>query len=227
MHEIPFGAIDRPERQEFPAQNWIDYSDGAHGLSLINQGLPGNNVTDGKLMLSLMRSARLISYGFIGGYEPGVGSDTGLGLGKTYKLNYAVIPHAGDWRSGRPWRAGLEFNNPLIVRTVAPHPGELPAKWGLVEVPGADVVVSALKPSKAGGAVLRVYEAAGQPSPSVRANWNTNIGDVHEVNLIEDPGRSIAAQRRSFEFDLKPYEIKTFRVHLETQTAEAVPTARH
>jgi alpha-mannosidase len=227
MHEIPFGAIERPERQEFPAQNWIDYSDGAHGLSLINQGLPGNNVTDGKLMLSLMRSARLISYGFIGGYEPGVGSDTGLGLGKTYKLNYAVIPHAGDWRSGRPWRAGLEFNNPLIVRTVAPHPGELPAKWGLVEVPGADVVVSALKPSKAGGAVLRVYEAAGQPSPSVRANWNTNIGDVHEVNLIEDPGRSIAAQRRSFEFDLKPYEIKTFRVHLETQTAEAVPTARH
>ncbi len=101
MEEIPFGAIERPERQEFPAQNWIDYGDGAHGLSLINQGLPGNNVADGELMLSLMRSARLISYGFSGGYEPGVGSDSGLGIGGKYTLNYAVVPHAGDWRLRR------------------------------------------------------------------------------------------------------------------------------
>jgi alpha-mannosidase len=178
-------------------------------------------------MLSLMRSARLISYGFMGGYEPGVGSDTGLGLGKTYKLNYAVIPHAGDWRSDQPWRAGLEFNNPLIVRTVAPHPGDLPAKWGLVEVSGADVVVSALKPSNAGGAVLRVYEAAGRPSPGVRANWNVDIGAVHEANLIEDAGPGVAARRRSFEFDLKPYEIKTFRVQAEAHTPGAAAPARH
>lgn len=227
MHEIPFGAIERPERQEFPAQNWIDYSDGAHGLSLINQGLPGNNVTDGKLMLSLMRSAKLISYGFIGGYEPGVGSDTGLGLGKTFKLNYAVIPHTGDWRSAHPWRAGLEFNNPLIVRTVAAHPGDLPAKWGLVELPDTGVVVSALKPSKGGGAVLRVYEPAGRSSPSIHANWGVNISDVHEVNLIEDPLHSLPAQQRSFEFDLKPYEIRSFRVQLRPQAAERNSGAQH
>ena len=93
MEEIPFGAIQRPQRQEFPAQNWIDYSDGTHGFSLINQGMPGNNIADDELMLSLMRSARLISYGYIGGYEPGVGSDTGLGIGQKYTLNYAVVPH--------------------------------------------------------------------------------------------------------------------------------------
>lgn len=227
VHEIPFGAIERPERQEFPAQNWIDYSDGTHGVSLINQGLPGNNVADGKLMLSLMRSARLISYGFIGGYEPGVGSDTGLGLGKTFKLNYALIPHLGDWRAARPWRAGLEFNNPLIVQTVEPHNGDLPQRWGLAEVPAEDVVVSALKPSKGGGAVLRVYEAAGQPSAQVHANWNANVDEVQETNLIEDPGPRVATQQRSFVFDLKPYEIKTFRVLLGSQPSPASRSARH
>lgn len=214
MHEIPFGAIERNERQEFPAQNWIDYSDGAHGLSLINKGIPGNNVSDGKLMLSLMRSARLISYGFIGGYEPGIGSDTGLGLGKVYELKYAVVPHVGDWRAARPWRAGLEFNNPLIARTVDSHSGELPARWGLVEVPSEDVVVSALKPSKGGGAVLRVYEAAGQPSLGVHANWSAGIEAVQETNLVEDRGPRVPAQQKSFAFDLRPYEIKTFRVRL-------------
>jgi len=221
MEEIPFGAIERPQRQEYPAQNWIDYGDGAHGLSLINQGLPGNNVAEGKLMLSLMRSSRLISYGFSGGYEPGVGSDTGLGIGGKYTLNYAVVPHAGDWRAAAPWRIGLEFNNPLIARTVAAHPGDLPASWGLLEVSNDDAIVSAVKPGKDGTVVVRVYEAAGRPSQGVRAKWRLPIGEVYEANLIEDTGARLDAQRDSFSFDLKPYEIKTFKL-----TVRMSPTAR-
>jgi len=102
MEEIPFGTVERPLHQEFPAQNWVDYSDGTHGISLINEGVPGNNVADGTLVLSLMRSARLISYGFIGGYELGVGSDTGLGIGSKYTLHCAIMPHMGDWRTATP-----------------------------------------------------------------------------------------------------------------------------
>jgi alpha-mannosidase len=215
MEEIPFGAIERPQRQEFPAQNWIDYGNGTHGLSLINQGLPGNNVADDKLMLSLMRSARLISYGFIGGYEPGVGSDTGLGIGGKYTLNYALVPHAGDWRSAAPWRTGLEFNNPLIALSAASHPGDLPAKWGLLEVSNEDAVTSALKPGKDGTVVVRIYEAAGKPSHAVRATWHAAISQVHEANLIEDTGASVNAQADSFAFNLKPYEIKTFKLTIK------------
>jgi alpha-mannosidase len=212
VEEIPFGAIERPQRQEFPAQNWIDYGDGTHGFSLVNEGLPGNNVAEGKLMLSLMRSSRLISYGFFGGYEPGVGSDTGLGIGRRYTLNYAVVPHAGDWRTTAPWRTGLEFNNPLVARTVAAHPGDFPASWGLLEVSNNDAVISAVKPGKDGTIIVRVYEAAGTPSHGVRAQWHFPIGEVYEANLIEDTGARLDAQRDSFTFDLKPYEIRTFKV---------------
>jgi len=73
--EIPFGAIERPMEQEFPAQNWVDLSDDARGVALLNRGLPGNNIADGTLMLSFMRSARITAYPFFGGYEPGVSSD--------------------------------------------------------------------------------------------------------------------------------------------------------
>jgi alpha-mannosidase len=212
MEEIPFGAIQRSQRQEYPAQNWIDYGDGIHGLSLVNQGLPGNNVADGKLMLSLMRSSRLISYGFSGGYEPGVGSDTGLGIGGKYTLNYAVVPHAGDWRAAAPWRTGLEFNNPLIARTAAPHTGDLPASWSLLEISNDGAVISAVKPGKDGSVIVRVYEAAGRPSQAVRAKCSLPISDVHEANLMEDAGPPMDAQSDSFAFDLKPYEIKTFKL---------------
>ncbi len=69
--EIPFGAIERIQSQEFPAQNWMDFSDNHHGLAVLNQGLPGSNVAQSVMMLSLARSSRLISYGYIGGYESG------------------------------------------------------------------------------------------------------------------------------------------------------------
>jgi alpha-mannosidase len=211
MAEIAFGAIERPERQELPAQNWIDYGDGGKGLALINRGLPGNNVAGGNLMLSLMRSTRLISYGFSGGYEPGVGSDTGLGIGRKYTLDYALVPHTGDWRGATPWRAGLEFNNPLIAQSVAPHRGELPAKWGMLDVSQDSVVTSALKPGNDGTAVLRVYEAAGKPAQGVRVTFHTQISEARSANLIEDAGAALRSDDGSLVFDLRPFEIKTFK----------------
>ena len=110
--EIPFGAIERPESQEFPAQNWIDYGDGHHGVALLNIGLPGSNVSDGALITSLMRSARITAYPFFGGYEPGVSSDLGLELGQERTFHYSLVPHLSSWQDALVFRAGLDFNPP-------------------------------------------------------------------------------------------------------------------
>jgi alpha-mannosidase len=106
----------------------------------------------------------------------------------------------------------MEFNNPLIARTAAAHSGDLPARWGLLEIASDDVVASALKPGRNGTVVLRVYEAAGKPSLGVRSSWRVPVSEVHEANLIEDTGARIDATHDSFTFDLKPYEIKTFKL---------------
>ena len=82
FHEIPFGAIERKAGIEYPAQNWIDYGDGRRGLTLLNRGLPGNNVVDGTLLLSLMRSAKLLRYPTVGGFDPTISSASGLELGE-------------------------------------------------------------------------------------------------------------------------------------------------
>jgi alpha-mannosidase len=212
--EIPFGAIERLLAQEFPAQNWMDYSDGTKGVALINRGLPGNNVADGTLMLSLLRSARISAYPFFGGYEPGVSSDLGLELGVKRTFDYALLPHEGDWRSAEIYRAGWEFNHPLTVRKVSSHPGLLPKRWGLLEVSQPDVVVSALKPGRRGSVVLRVYEAAGHPSSKIKIKLNAGISSAHEVNLLEDDGADIEVVNETLQFDLGPYQIKTFGLKL-------------
>jgi alpha-mannosidase len=212
--EIQFGAIERPQGQEFPAQNWIDYGDGAHGLALLNCAMPGNNVAEGTLMLSLLRSAAITAYGFGGGYEPGVGSDSGLELGRTLTLQYALVPHAGDWRDAGVSRAGWEINNPLIVRKVTAHAGSLPQRWGWLEVSAPNVNVSTLKPARDGSVILRVYEATGRPTTGVSIKVHAEIASVNEANLMEDAGREIGTEQNSFQFDLHPYEIKTFKLRL-------------
>jgi alpha-mannosidase len=216
LQEIPFGAIERPRDQEFPAQNWIDYSDGSHGITVMNRGLPGNNVSEGTLMLSLLRSSRIQAYGIGGGFE-GQASDTGLEMGQERTFEYALMPHAGDWRAAEAYRAGWEFNNPLIARKSTAHAGSLPGKWGLLEVSAANVVVSAVKQAQDGSTIVRVYEAGGRAATNTMIKLKAKIISARETNLIEDPEAYMEVRNNTLEFDLHPFEIKTFKLRLKDQ----------
>ncbi len=213
-HEIPFGSIDRPNGIEFPAQNWVDYSDGAKGLALVNTGLPGNLVSNGTMLVSLLRAHTLGAYGFGGGYEPGMSSDTGFQLGKERTMRYSIVPHEGDWRTAGIFRDGWEFNHPLVCRAVLPHEGRLPKSWGLVEISSPDVVVSSLKPSRDGDVALRVYEASGRVSAGVAVKLRAKILAARQANLMEDAGAEMKTDGESVRFDLRPFEIKTIRLRL-------------
>ncbi|MEO6966472.1 MAG: glycoside hydrolase family 38 C-terminal domain-containing protein [Acidobacteriaceae bacterium] len=211
--EIPFAAIQRPENHEFPAQNWMDWSDGKHGVALLNIGLPGSNVSDGTLLLSLMRSARINAYAPVGGYNASSSSDLGLELGETRTFHYALVPHLGNWQTAQVFRAGLELNNPLLVYPLDQHPGKLPGKWGLLDISASNVVMSALMPSEDGhGVIVRVYEAAGQPAAGVKIHFSESLASASEVNLMEKRLQPMAVQENSIRFDLRPFQIKTFRV---------------
>ena len=214
-HEIPFGAIQRPDGVEFPAQNWIDYGDGHKGVALLNRGLPGNNVAGGTMMLSLMRSTCIVAYGYGGGYEPGMTSDSGFELGKELAFDYALVPHTGDWQQAGIYREGLEYNHPLIACTAASHPGVLPDRWGFLEITHPNIVVSALKASEDGCAVLRIYEAAGISTKSVEIKLSAQIISAEEVNLIEDPGQKLNVASNILKLDFRPFEIKTIKLYLE------------
>jgi alpha-mannosidase len=218
--EIAFGAVERPLHQEFPAQNWVDYSSGGRGLAILNRGLPGNNVTDDTMMVSLLRSTRLEVYGADdSGFDPAKASesDTALELGKHIAHDYALVPHAGSWQEAEIYRAGLEFNNPLVARNIDAHAGAMPKHWGLLEISARDVVVSALKPSRDGEVALRVYEAAGQPVQHATIHFALPLASARGANLIEDPGKQLAINGNTISFDLHPYEIKTFRLRLGAQ----------
>jgi alpha-mannosidase len=211
VQEIPFGAVERPTASEFPAQNWMAWGDGSKGLALLNRGLPGNNAAAGTMMLSLLRSTKILGYAFHGGYEPGVSSDTGLELGNQHTFQYALVPYTGGWSDAGVFRAGMEFNHPLLVRKAEVHEGALPKRWGFLKVSHANVVTSALKPGRDNSAILRVYEASGKASSGVKVSFAAAPEAAWESNLIEDTGRKLDLSG-GLAFDLRAYEIKTFKL---------------
>jgi alpha-mannosidase len=224
-HEIPFGASRRPEGIEFPAQTWVDWGGEGRGMALLNRGLPGNTVDEGTLMLSLLRSTQIVAYGIGGGYE-GQGSGSGLELGKELTFDYALLPHAGDWRQATVWQEGHAFGQPLLARAAGVHAGPLPARSGFLRVSHPNVVVSALKPGEGGGAILRVYEAAGVASAGVTIELPGGASRPSLVNLMEDPLEPVVLTGSQIRLDLRPFEIKTIRFgfdreirHREQKTA--------
>ena len=184
-------------------------------MALLNFGLPGNLVTDdGTMRVSLMRSHNLGQYGFGGGYEPGMSSETGFELGKERTFHYALVPHTGDWRQGAIYREGMEFNHPFIVRKSTTHGGMLPKRWGLLEISHPNVVLTAFSPGRDRTTVLRVYEASGQETSGVKLRMRAKIGVAHEVNLLEDSGRRLNLRNGTVQFDLHRFEIKTIKLQL-------------
>jgi len=208
VQEIPFGAIERPTGVEFPANNWVDYGNGEHGVALLNSAMPGNLVTDGTMMLSLMRSVNL------GDYNGGDTSDTGYELDTPRTLRYALVPHAGSWREAGLARAGQEFNSPLLAFKVESHKGSLPSTWGLLQIAAPNVIVTSVRPGPDHTVIVRLYESCGKPMHGLAVKLNAQLLGANEANLLEDTTGKLAVQGNTLIIDLRPYEIKTLKLKL-------------
>jgi alpha-mannosidase len=144
-------------------------------------------------------------------------SDSALELGKFLSFDYALVPHVGAWQDAQVFRAGLEFNNRLIVRKTSAHAGGLPSLWSFLDVSNPHVVVSALKPSRNGEAAVRVYEAAGQPAQDVRMHFARSLPSARDPSLIEDRNANCKCGRTQFLSTCGRGKSRTFRLRLDTR----------
>ncbi len=209
-YEIPYGSIERPTgfetefekaRFEVPAQRWADLSDGEYGVSLLNDSKYGYDTKGNVMRLSLLRAPTY----------PDPMADRGY-----HKFKYAIYPHKGDFRTGKVFRKGFEFNEPFVVVRAEKHDGDLPNSLSFVSIEPDNVILNSIKVSEDfdDALILRVYETDGITA-TVRIKTPYDIIKVEEVNLIEDKISDIAANGKSFGFEITPNEIRTFRIWLE------------
>ena len=74
------------------------------------------------------------------------------------------------------------------------------------------MVLDALKKAQDGnGYILRVYEPE-QSRGTVKITLNLPFSKVTECNLMEVDERDIETDGNSFSFEIKPFEVRTFRI---------------
>jgi alpha-mannosidase len=214
LQETLFGRIARPPG-EFAAQNYIAYFNDQKGLGVLNRGLPGSNVTNGVVMLALMRSVNIHSI---------APSDEAFEEGRSHDFDYALVPFAGSRQLAeqRFARRGLEFVHapyvldtdirhvrdnfrlPPEARDVADHPSSL------LELQADSVVCAAVFPQD-DKIVVRLYESEGQAAPAA-IRFHFPVEAVRETDALLDRPTALAVEADRVALSFKPFEIKTLVV---------------
>ena len=89
---------------------------GERASRCLTAGLPGNNVDDDVMLLSLLKCTALKEgYGEVGGFSKSTKTTDGYEMGVTHTFDYAIRPARGRLARGEAYKRGLEFNRPLIA----------------------------------------------------------------------------------------------------------------
>lgn len=177
-------------RFEVPIHRWIDLCEADSGVALLNNGLFGCDVLDGRVRLTLLKSAS----------APDPVADLGI-----HRRTFSLYPHAGTTLGGRVIEEALALNSPLLVRNGAPD-GPEENSW--LSVDQAAVTLEALKRSEDGNhLVMRWLEAGGRGvETSIRSSLpGLTFG---EADLLEKPAGSDPASTIR---KLRPFDIRTYR----------------
>ena len=197
--EIQNGHVRRPihrntswdaARFEIPIQRWIDLSESDYGVAVLNNGTFGCDVLDGRVRMTLLKSAS----------APDPVADLGV-----HRRTFSLFPHTGSTLQGDVIDEALALNCPLLVM-----PGEIgsTAKESWLSVNQSGVTLEALKRTEDGkGLLTRWIEAGGRRA---HAKLTTNLGalDFTECDLLE---RDIEGGEEPDEIVLRPFDIRSFR----------------
>jgi len=193
----------------FVSQRFVDCSDGAVGLALIHDGLLEYEVVDDgrELALTLLRATGYLSRADLATRPTPAGPllpVEGPQLQGRHAVEYAVLPHRGDWRTGRLYDAADE----VLVPFERAHPGGggdacRPPTGQTLRVEGAQV--SAVI-RDAGALVVRVFNASPEPATATIQRDDAPVTGwvVDLVGRPEAPFEGIVS--------LRPWQIATLRL---------------
>ncbi len=189
-------------RGDWPALNWVDYSDDKAALAIANNGTPGHQLVGGRVLVSLLRSPTEKASAFF----PGPAAHEN----RTNVYEFEFLPHEPG-KLANAVALGQFMNNPPFIHlnAVAAKRSQPSAK-SFVAVDASNVVVSAFKKAEDGsGWIVRLYEAVGQ---KCRAKLEVKLKSVkvYETDMAE----KIISPAKLDALTFIPFEVKTFLVKI-------------
>ncbi|MGI6173887.1 MAG: alpha-mannosidase [Christensenellales bacterium] len=204
-YDIQYGNVKRAThkntswdvaRFETCAHKWVDVSEDGYGVSLLNDCKYGHSVDENGIALTLLKSSTL----------PNPEADTDM----EHHFTYSLMPHTGDWRCAATPNAAYALNMPATVRKAG---GEGEMLRPLFTVSNENILVEVVKKALDGdGVIVRVYECYGRRTAGAVLESAFGILSCEESNMLEQKQADAPFDGNTVSFDMRPYEIKTFRI---------------
>ncbi|MGQ4913944.1 MAG: alpha-mannosidase [Candidatus Asgardarchaeia archaeon] len=220
--EIPGGVTERPKIPKFddtwrekptgtwPVQNWLDYTDGSYGVTLINLGLPEHKIDGNTLKLTLLRSVDLVSWGDAG---PKLYAPKALLIGE-HVFKYALYPHSGTWKDAKSYKVAYSYNVPFIAVEFDEYPVEstLDSNFSFMKITPENLVVTAIKKAEDDDSVIiRFFETEGKDTEAT-IRFYKPVKQAHLTNLLEEESSTIEIKNNEILLSVKPFEIVTVKI---------------
>lgn len=203
-YDIQFGNVERPThwntswdqaRFESVAHQWIDYSESDYGVSLLNDSKYGHSVKDQTMTMTLLKGA----------IYPDLEADIGF-----HEFSYSLLPHKEDYRKGNTQKEAWKLNSPAKVVK-----GNVNASKKIMFFNSNCAIIDAIKLSEDHESiVIRIHENKG-----IRGTGEIGLSDLisywTETNLIEDHSDYEKEYSQVIHFDLKPFEVKSFKLFMK------------
>lgn len=203
-----------------PMQNFVDLSDGKQGLGIISNSLLEYEALPneaGTLGLTLFRAVRNIICTEMrsAGVFP---HEDGGQLLQVLTYDYAICPHDGDYEAGALYQKTDRLNVPVqaVQTTRQLKCGVLPPSYSFYALPEG-LQMNCFKKAEGGESwIVRLYN----PHKEVICGPVTMPAKLllaQEVRLDETPVGTVVCESNSFRAEVKPNQIKTYRVRMEKE----------
>lgn len=208
-YEIQYGNVEREThnntswdlaRFEVCGHKWADLSEMGCGVSLLNDCKYGYDIKNGVMRLTLLKC----------GTYPNPNADIG-----EHEFTYSLYPHNDTWREANTQQEAYKLNVPIYSIIDEAHKGILPMNLSMFNIDKHHCIIEVIKKEEDGeGIILRIYEYMNKRS-KVKLTSFKAIEQVFECDLLENKLKEISKNSYEFEFDIKPYEIKTFSLNFK------------
>ncbi len=208
-YEIQYGNVKRNTHNntswdvasfEVCGHKWADLSEEGFGVSMLNDCKYGHDIKEGNMRLTLIKST----------CDPNPDADKEM-----HYFTYSILPHIGDWRDANTAKQAYSLNTSLFAKVEEAHEGSLDSTLSIVNVDKENVMIEVIKKAEdSDDLIIRLYEYHNRRT-TAKLTFFKELQSAIECNLMERNLEKIDFKGNEFEFEIKPYEIKTFKIKLK------------
>ncbi len=203
LSEIQFGYVMRPthrnrqhdaDRFEVWQHKWSALAEGNRGMAILNDCKYGISAHEGKMSLTLLKSAA----------APALYADKGV-----HQFTYSVMPFTETFFNSSVIQEAYELNYPPRIMS-----GEgIDMQGSLLKVSEKNIIIETVKFAEdgSGDLIVRLYECHNAYT-NCRLNFGFDVKEVYVTDMLENNAEQVQICDKQVALVMKPFEIKTLRV---------------